>query len=74
MTTLHVLQQDNNNMHQAFEQLHIEALPAPQNPEGVGNKQVFKLVLKPIREPSLSLHKNLMEHGLNIEVLSIKLN
>jgi hypothetical protein len=31
---LHVLQQENNNMRQAFERLQVGVLPASQNPGG----------------------------------------
>jgi hypothetical protein len=34
---LYVLQQENNNMHQAFEQLQVEAPLILQNPDDVGN-------------------------------------
>ena len=39
---LQVLQQENNNMRQAFEQLQVGARPAPQNPEAVVNQQVLQ--------------------------------
>jgi hypothetical protein len=49
--TLYVLQQDNNNMRQAFEQLQAGATPTPQNPGGAINQQALQLVSEPIREP-----------------------
>jgi hypothetical protein len=35
---LHVLQQENNNMRRAFEQLQVGPSPAPQNPRGAINQ------------------------------------
>jgi hypothetical protein len=35
---LHVLQQENNSMRQAFERLQIGVPPAPQNPGGAINQ------------------------------------
>ena len=38
---LQILQQENNNIRQAFEQLQVEACPTPQNLETAVNQQVF---------------------------------
>ena len=50
---LQVLQQKNNNMRQAFEQLQVGARPTPQNPEVAINRQVLQPA--PQREPRVSL-------------------
>jgi hypothetical protein len=52
---LYVPQQENNNMHQAFEKLQGGAPPAPQNPGGAINQQIFQPITEPIREPRVSL-------------------
>ena len=39
---LHMLQEENNNMRQALEQLRVGARPAPQNPETAINQQVLQ--------------------------------
>jgi hypothetical protein len=46
---LYVLQQENNNMRRAFEQLQAGAPPTPQNPGGAINQQVLQPVPEPIR-------------------------
>jgi hypothetical protein len=48
-----VLQQENNNMRQAFEQ--IKARLVLQNPEDVGNQQILQPILQPTKEPRVSL-------------------
>ena len=52
---LHVLQQDDNNMHQAFERIQIGVPPAPQNPKGIVNQQVLQLVPESIKELKINL-------------------
>jgi hypothetical protein len=44
---LHVLQQENNNMRQAFEHFQIGAPLATQNPRGTVNQQVLQLGPQP---------------------------
>ena len=56
--TLQVLQQENNNMRQAFERLQVGAPPIPQNLGGIVNQQVLQPVPKSIREPRVSLLEN----------------
>ena len=50
---LQVLQQENNNMRQAFEQLQVGARLAPQNLEAAVNQQVSQPA--PQKEPRVNL-------------------
>ena len=53
--TLQLLQHENNNMREIFEQLQVGIRPTPQNPEGAINQQVFHPIPQSIKELSVSL-------------------